>query len=1113
LIIAVHLFSFPYYGNSQALQSAFPQLNAGGQINAIAEDSVNNILYLAGNFTHVNGIARRNLAAVDLATNTVLSSFNPISTMNGSILCLARYGTRLYVGGEFTSVNGSGAVPYFCRIDLNASGNNGTLNTVYQPGGASPVQDMVLDGSTLYLAGQGVLIDHLPSGSLRLAIAAIDAINGNLLSYDPASRPANGLLTFTSCTIVKLLLAPTRIYACGQQFGGNGNEGIIALDKSNGDAIPSFNPVFNFAKVIDAERRNGKIYILNSKIWPLGYSLMEFDENTNVMTPGAFMITGGTPESIGIYQDELFIAGSFTNVLSQSRNGFAAVDLNTLSCTPFSPNPIGVLDHPRAIQISRNNLYISDAALTTISSQSRIGLAKYCMKPHPANAISISDASICPNQQGIIATVPAARYATTYTWNYTGTGINLTGTGTFNTLNASSNPSSGNLIVTPQSYCAINGSSSQLPLTIEQAPFVYAGNDTGLTCIQTSVLLSGNSNAQSANYVWTNPQLIQTFNQNISIQSAGEYHLSVTDGITGCTAKDTVLVIADTSRPAINLPVGNFLLSCSDTTLFLSGNVFPATASSYWRLQGGGLYSDPFLCQSPGQYYLVGIDNTNGCRDSNFIFVQQNIQAPQLFLLHPNQSFILDTLNCRDTVLNISGMAIPGTTDLEWSDGSNTLNGNTISITNGGLWALSGIRQDNGCQSVINFYIYEWKTPPQNQITSDTLLLNCSFPEKWTDNFTSTINTSIEIKKDTSWLPYPQLIDTPGIIHYSIRDLRNECVLRDSFIVIHSNTFSFAGSTDSVVCMNTEFLPIPDPINAQQNLYYSSSGIPPSSFVPVCTIVFDTTVVIHVTDSTCSGDYVINLLLPPPRADSLFSVSSCIDSSGSVSVISYGGAPPFLYSINQSPFQLSNSFTSLPYGEYTLEIKDNYQCRSIYEITLESTSALPVNRFMVDTRASREDTIVIVNTTLPQPDSINWAFSDSLQFIDQTGSSLILKITDTLPHLIRSTAFFLGCESSSERLIQWREKIMISDSIYISILVFPNPSSGIVTIRISSNVPQPITTEISGISGEFIKRYFYPEGTFWEIHENMISRGNGLYVLRVIGERTYKSILFQIVGL
>ncbi|MFN3341157.1 MAG: hypothetical protein ACK40M_00570, partial [Flavobacteriales bacterium] len=145
LIIAVLLFSFPYYGNTQALQSAFPQLNVGGQINAIAEDSVNNILYLAGNFTHVNGIARRNLAAVDLGTNTVLSSFNPISTMNGSILCLARYGTRLYVGGEFTSVNGSGAVPYFCRIDLNASGNSGTLNIVYQPGGASPVQDMVLD--------------------------------------------------------------------------------------------------------------------------------------------------------------------------------------------------------------------------------------------------------------------------------------------------------------------------------------------------------------------------------------------------------------------------------------------------------------------------------------------------------------------------------------------------------------------------------------------------------------------------------------------------------------------------------------------------------------------------------------------------------------------------------------------------------------------------------------------------------------------------------------------------------------------------------------------------------------------------------------------------------
>ena len=84
-------------------------LQVDGRVNAILV--VGDRVYLGGDFTHVNGVRRNYLAAMDASTGQ-LSDWNP--NANGSVraLSLSPDGTRIYAGGGFTSIGVSIAVAW-----------------------------------------------------------------------------------------------------------------------------------------------------------------------------------------------------------------------------------------------------------------------------------------------------------------------------------------------------------------------------------------------------------------------------------------------------------------------------------------------------------------------------------------------------------------------------------------------------------------------------------------------------------------------------------------------------------------------------------------------------------------------------------------------------------------------------------------------------------------------------------------------------------------------------------------------------------------------------------------------------------------------------------------
>ena len=116
-----NIFSFqataPYKVTSWA-----PQVN--GPINSITFNS--NVgcgdAYIGGDFTSVNGTAATDIAKIDTTTGSLVTTFGH-STSGGQVETLASIGGRILVGGYFHWINGSGRNPFMVSVSP-ATGKN-----------------------------------------------------------------------------------------------------------------------------------------------------------------------------------------------------------------------------------------------------------------------------------------------------------------------------------------------------------------------------------------------------------------------------------------------------------------------------------------------------------------------------------------------------------------------------------------------------------------------------------------------------------------------------------------------------------------------------------------------------------------------------------------------------------------------------------------------------------------------------------------------------------------------------------------------------------------------------------------------------------------------------
>lgn len=147
-------------------------------------------VYVAGKFNNARPfgaaagtqlVSRRNILAFDLATGQLKGTFAPV--LNGQALAIAASpdGSRIYVGGDFTTVNG------VQRLRVAAlDPTTGALINGFAPKMGATVRAIVASNSTVWMGGTFTSV----GSASRNRLASVRASDGALLSWAP--NAANG---------------------------------------------------------------------------------------------------------------------------------------------------------------------------------------------------------------------------------------------------------------------------------------------------------------------------------------------------------------------------------------------------------------------------------------------------------------------------------------------------------------------------------------------------------------------------------------------------------------------------------------------------------------------------------------------------------------------------------------------------------------------------------------------------------------------------------------------------------------------------------------------------------------------------------------------------------
>jgi gliding motility-associated-like protein len=314
------------------------------------------------------------------------------------------------------------------------------------------------------------------------------------------------------------------------------------------------------------------------------------------------------------------------------------------------------------------------------------------------------------------------------------------------------------------------------------------------TCSLDTIVLKASGSGGSGNfdYQWipSNKIISGQHNPIAYAVEAGIYKVIIIDKKSGCQLAIQNVVVADTSKPLIQLS-GDSLISCKNKTISLFSTPFDTTKYNYqWLLPDSSVVKnkDSITSKSSGIYALKIIDKSNKCNTDKSIVVSIDTLRPNIEL-GPDQN-----IDCINTDVNIIPVANNPNLQINyfWTlpSGALTVENNLLnkSENKAGFVFLRLLNVINGCEASDTMQIHDLRLLPLVD-AGNGAILNCKLKDYTLDGtnskidssrfFWSTSNGNILSGANT----LNPVVNAPGWYYLNLEDTINHCRNIDSVYI------------------------------------------------------------------------------------------------------------------------------------------------------------------------------------------------------------------------------------------------------------------------------------------------------------------------------------------
>ena len=206
-----------------------PTLNVTGYVNSVV--IIHNTLILGGGFTAVQGISKQNLAAIDLKDGSVLAAF---PEADQEVLCLASDGQAIYAGGSFERI---GPVTRLRIAKISAQG----AVLPWKADANGSVRALSVSDGRVYVGGEFRSLQGEASiGSrARNFLAALDGWDAAVLPWQPKLFSSSAMQGPGIAKVNALLATPGGVYVGGafEGIGGELRKNLAAVNAADGGTL------------------------------------------------------------------------------------------------------------------------------------------------------------------------------------------------------------------------------------------------------------------------------------------------------------------------------------------------------------------------------------------------------------------------------------------------------------------------------------------------------------------------------------------------------------------------------------------------------------------------------------------------------------------------------------------------------------------------------------------------------------------------------------------------------------------------------------------------------------------------------------------------------------